>query len=1364
MILKRIIASLGLISLALSLPDTLTAKEPYLGDNAIPRVAWDALHRFTDPNHKYANIAKLERDRAILFMHNDAINAARINNKISNTLYQKAQEDFVAINERLGRKAATAAGADFTVQVPSGGAKTTPRYSPGTDSDYITIVTSKQQIINMQGHYNNNVNAFLQERLTDGDLETMNAKRSNWQERLDVDFMGDPRGPPDANGKYTRPLTEKEFAEIATYQNDAYKRRASAEYERISRATDGGKIGPEHVKAYTADMGEFTAKKQAKISKLLKDSSNFSDPMKRAETIRMMAQEQKYISRIESLDAFLRKQEGLKPRNRGITIAKQGSVRDPSNVKNTKSAHRVAKTSQGNAVADLIETLSEVAEKNDAFKATVADDIAEILAQAPAQYRGASMARLRNASPDLMKAVAASKKFSAIDDLASAGRVLRTGGKLADSAKSAGRMMDAAKSIMASKVLLTSKALSKAISGLDKLGTAADVVETALVLKKFKSIYDARAKMLDPRTTDIEAKKISKQIDALRKEIIGDSSMFVAIEGAALKYPNIHIPIAYLTWAAYCFHKDWSRTKAGNCTQDNYDAAIDAWDSLFGDKLVRDATRAKEAETQCNKFLQAVEEGRTRAAWPYSVEDVCDALKNGWPTEDMRDDDGTKLAEHCKSLMRHVGTARATLKSGKLNDANYSLGRAKYWLSEYRQGMCPTAEQDVVDLQSELNAAISDQLNKFDTAVADCRFEDATQHRVGLLFHNEHERLMSSWLEKRGADQTAKELLEAAKEDRKANDIERAKQKIKNARGFNPCPDTSDKLTDLETDLRKQQEKSSRIASASAKEKKAGARPECKPSPVSSEPQKYTYRVCIKQGESCWTQHCVTPQEMIRIIQKQTKRYHGIKTTQQTPCNLPKPANDNPACVTKSAKKKKNLDNCDRDPTVPDSMKDENGCVAFGEAKKSSGDQLASAKKDTRPKKSSAHCTALNTRVSDAVGEFKKGKVKASLASMEAVLSEISGNAKSGTCEKVRGRAQRNADRLKKIKKAIAGVKTALQKCDPKGIKKFEKRLAGVDNPRLKALHNRLVRAQPVAAKYQVAKRAYWQGDMARAQSLFRDTLRQSEASSGRTCVNMQARVAKNISRIGKLQRFGDKSKAAIQSCDMTQIASLKDAIKNVQNRYLSDIYNQLKSVPSNCQEQKDTEFCRSTFGEHSIAKTLAERKTGEATCKCKAGHQWWTNDGSEKQTCIPTSVAKKRQQNNMDKWCIEKNGPGHYAREYGEGFNCLPTKATADAWCRNKYGSGHYASSIGPKGGHSCLPTKATANAWCNRNNKGSGWYAGKIRSGGSYNCYRKNRAATPRRKYKKKYRQKRRYTPPRRQQRKWRPPNLGTDPINKV
>ncbi|MEZ5828973.1 MAG: hypothetical protein R3D30_10500 [Hyphomicrobiales bacterium] len=93
----------------------------------------------------------------------------------------------------------------------------------------------------------------------------------------------------------------EEFLEIAKYNNDAYKRRMAAQYEAITRATDGKprKIGPEHVQGYMDEMNDFVAKKRGKIDEIFaKGPSYLSDPAHRAELFQAMAQEQKYVSRL----------------------------------------------------------------------------------------------------------------------------------------------------------------------------------------------------------------------------------------------------------------------------------------------------------------------------------------------------------------------------------------------------------------------------------------------------------------------------------------------------------------------------------------------------------------------------------------------------------------------------------------------------------------------------------------------------------------------------------------------------------------------------------------------------------------------------------------------------------------------------------------------------------------------------------------------------------------------------------------------------------------------------------------------------------------------------------------------------------
>ena len=86
-----------------------------------------------------------------------------------------------SLNTKFGQRAAQAAGADFTVQT-----RTSQTFSPGTDSDYITIVKDKEQIGRMQSDYNRRVNEFLTEN------GAIDQPRSDWQKKLDTDFMADP--------------------------------------------------------------------------------------------------------------------------------------------------------------------------------------------------------------------------------------------------------------------------------------------------------------------------------------------------------------------------------------------------------------------------------------------------------------------------------------------------------------------------------------------------------------------------------------------------------------------------------------------------------------------------------------------------------------------------------------------------------------------------------------------------------------------------------------------------------------------------------------------------------------------------------------------------------------------------------------------------------------------------------------------------------------------------------------------------------------------------------------------------------------------------------------------------------------------
>ena len=350
------------------------------GAQTLGRNVLDALDRLTALEAVGGTAADslTERDRALLFANNADINAAALNGEIGDEAYQFAQSDFAALNRGFAADSAHDARADFTVQ-----RRTSEVFSPGTDSDYITVVVdSSREIADMQESYNNRVNAFLQRN------GVIAEPRGDWHNKLDTDFMADPRY-----------VTQDQFEEIARLNNDAYSRRHSAEFERVIREPGGGRVDPWHIVAYTEEMDDFAHKKRRHLDEALADPSGFSDPRIRADAFRTMAQQQKYISRIEMAEDYLRAQEGLPPRDRGPrgSIAKLGSKRTYENSRTIRDAYQVSDQSLSNAIANVVETMAEVSRTNDQFANSAVEDITALITRLPDDQRGAILERLRRA-------------------------------------------------------------------------------------------------------------------------------------------------------------------------------------------------------------------------------------------------------------------------------------------------------------------------------------------------------------------------------------------------------------------------------------------------------------------------------------------------------------------------------------------------------------------------------------------------------------------------------------------------------------------------------------------------------------------------------------------------------------------------------------------------------------------------------------------------------------------------------------------------------------------------------------------------------------------------------------------------------
>lgn len=581
----------------------------------------DALGRINTPQFSNA-------DQALLFANNDAINAARLNNEISDAYYQAAQGDYDRISQNIAAAAAEEAGAKFDVQI-----RTSPEYSPGTDSDYITEVRSRAQIEQMQESYNRRVNDFLKEGLED----RAPPRSSTWHNKLDVDFMADP--------EYIRDPAE--FRRIAEVNNDAYKSRFAAQYEKISRQKGGGKIGPQHVNGYMSEMERFASKKRGKIEELLKKPpSYFNDPANRAELYRTMAQEQKYVSRLESLDDYLRAQEGLPPRNRGVTSSKLGSNRSPGNAANTRAGSALAEAARADALEDLADTMAQVSRNNPGFDRHAADSIASVIEKLPPNRRAAALARVQaSGRPGLVdQIIDASRRggrmppgSSLLDDAA------RAGSKL-DDANDLARKLDALRDAGGGR-----RAIGPAIGVLDSIGQAANAAEMVAVTSQLAGLLAELDQALDPATPPDVAQQLLEDI-RLRAGELRDSAILGAIMERFPVVAGIYggLFVGCLTGelispSVAAGELGEGAAATGSCL-DRHVAAMDRFsDWLTGEDQAREQNR----EQLCEKFRQAVNQGRARMKDDWSVLEACQFIRYGNPIDHMFDrvDPNAPLAE-----------------------------------------------------------------------------------------------------------------------------------------------------------------------------------------------------------------------------------------------------------------------------------------------------------------------------------------------------------------------------------------------------------------------------------------------------------------------------------------------------------------------------------------------------------------------------------------------------------------------------------------------------------------------------------------------------------------------------------------------
>ena len=478
-----------------------------------------------------------EQQRALLFQHNRQINQARLNGWITDGDYQAAQKDFAALNQQFAESASKGIG-EFNVQKSKPGAT----IAPGTDSDYIIKLTSSDpvgDVSRMQGRYNTNVNAWLSEKL--GPAAAGFQPRTDWHNQLDVDFMADPRH-----------VTQKQFEEIAKLNNDAYKRLEAAEFERLSRAGDGSKISPELFQGYAQEMQDFITKKQDLLDKMRQNPSLRSDPALRAEFHRLMAQEQKYIDRIDSANARLRAQEGLSGgspkepvyeitigkdgnahlRRRSETIASRGAVRSPDNFGTTAAASALAENSSNRAISQLAQSMAEAGQKNPAAWAAAADNIAAITAKLSDAEKGRLIERLKNlpGGDDVAKSVAdAMRRQAGIPTSGITGTLSKAAAGL-DARLSSALGVSNDLSRMGDLRRTFNEEASRALGGLDNIGKLGTAVELLQAGATAKGMLDHLRKAIDPTTPQAEADEHYRQARGALQQLAQDGSLAVLCE------------------------------------------------------------------------------------------------------------------------------------------------------------------------------------------------------------------------------------------------------------------------------------------------------------------------------------------------------------------------------------------------------------------------------------------------------------------------------------------------------------------------------------------------------------------------------------------------------------------------------------------------------------------------------------------------------------------------------------------------------------------------------------------------------------------------------------------------------------------
>jgi len=588
---------------------------------------------------------------ALLFQYNDEINAARLNGLLPDSQYQAAQNDFAKLNQNFAKRAATDVGADFTVQVSK-----SKRFAPGTDSDYIVTVKSSDpvgQISDMQKRYNTYVNEWLERTVAAQDLRA--SHKSNWHVDLDVDFMADPGY-----------VTDEQFRAIAKLNNDAYKRRGSAEFERTSRAGGDVRVTPDQFRDYVQEMQDFIAKKNKKLKHYQRNPSLLNDMGEAANWHKLMAQEQKYLDRIESANRTLRKQAGLhvnrtkftepfyeftvnkkgdvfcRKRSPG-TIASRASFRSPSNRATTIAGRVLSENSLQRATRQFAESMAEAHVRNPRAWPHAASDIAEIAEQLPPAQKARIIESIttknkhvfaNEVAKEMRKRPGPRRGTTVSADPASPSALRRGGASLDEALKRALGVSDEVKDMCKLRRAFNEKA-AKALGGLDKLGHVGTAVELLSAANDTRRYLDLMTRALDPNITDKEADKLFEEAQVTAWSIAWAGGMGALCEA---------VPTVGAIYGGWSLGYDGTRyilenTETGQAIdravfeyfdrhQQAYEQTVDVVSEYMG-RESRRMRREDELRDLERSYLKALREGRIKLKEGKSTKDVIAMIRSG---------------------------------------------------------------------------------------------------------------------------------------------------------------------------------------------------------------------------------------------------------------------------------------------------------------------------------------------------------------------------------------------------------------------------------------------------------------------------------------------------------------------------------------------------------------------------------------------------------------------------------------------------------------------------------------------------------------------------------------------------------------